>query len=207
QTPKERRRQQALEFHVLAQQRTGLLIPLYVYPGNVQQNPAYNRLMDLRRRYETVPIWVIVNPASGPGKERDPNYTTAIDRLVGAGCVVLGYASTSYGKRAEVDVHKDIDQWGSLYPRVHGIFFDEMIYEDKPAAAEYQSNLRRYAMDNGYWPTVGNPGADAPARYFAPKAADVIVIHEGDAWPKEERLRSYTDHPPFTRSLLLHSQE
>src|SRR5262245_27637632 len=158
QTPKERHRQQAMEFHLLAQQRTGLLIPLYIYPSNIQQNPAYTRLMALRRQYETVPMWVIVNPASGPGKQRDPNYTAAIDRLVGAGCVVVGYVSTSYGKRAEAEVQKDIDQWASFYPRVHGIFFDEMIYEDKPAAAEYQSNLRRHATENGFWPTVGNPG-------------------------------------------------
>jgi len=144
---------------------------------------------------------------SGPGKDRDSNYTTAINRLVGAGCVVLGYVSTSYGKRGEVDVQKDIDQWASLYPRVHGIFFDEMIYEDTPAAAEYQGNLRRYATEKGFWPTVGNPGANTPARYFAAKTADVIVIHEGNAWPKEDRLRAYSDHPPFTRALLLHSQE
>ena len=204
---KERRRQDAQEFHLLAQQRTGLLIPLYVYPGDLNKNPAYNRLIELRRRYETVPVWVIVNPASGPGNDRDPNYTQAIDRLVGAGCVLLGYVTTSYGKRAEADVQKEIDRWAELYPRVHGIFFDEMVYDDTPAGAKYQSNLNRYARDNGWWPTVGNPGADTPNRYFTAKAADVIVIHEGNAWPKDDRLRSYADHPPFTRALLLHSQD
>ena len=76
-----------------------MLVPLYVYPADVHTNPAYNRLMDLKRRYETVPMWVIVNPASGPGERVDANYTKAIDRLRGAGCVVLGYVTTSYGKR------------------------------------------------------------------------------------------------------------
>jgi hypothetical protein len=42
---------------------------------------------------------VVVNPASGPGKAADANYTKAIDRLRGAGCVVLGYVTTNYGKR------------------------------------------------------------------------------------------------------------
>lgn len=205
QQPAQRRRQDALEFHFLVQQRTGLLIPLYVYPGDAHKNPAYNRLVELRRRYETVPIWVIVNPASGPGKERDPNYIQAIDRLVGAGCVLLGYVTTRYGKRVEGEVQKDVDRWAELYPRVHGIFFDEMINEDTPAGAKYQSKLNHYARDNGWWPTVGNPGADTPARYFAAKAADVIVIHEGGAWPREDRLRLYPDYPPFTRALLLHS--
>jgi hypothetical protein len=210
-TPGARRRQQAQQFHLRAQERTGLLVPLYVYPGNVERNEAYTRLIDLKRRHETVPVWVIVNPASGPGKRVDANYTRAIDRLRGAGCVVLGYVSTSYAKRPAADVRKDVDRWPEFYPRVHGIFFDEMVYEDTDAAAGYQAALSRYAHDAGLWPTVGNPGADTPGRYFAADAADVIVVHEGNAWPREERLRGerpggYADHPPFTRAVLLHSQ-
>src|SRR3954454_841178 len=69
------RRQRAQEFHLRAQERTGILLPLYVYPANVHTNPVYNRLIDLKRRYETVPTWVIVNPASGPGQAADANYT------------------------------------------------------------------------------------------------------------------------------------
>jgi hypothetical protein len=206
-----RRRQQAQEFHLLAQERTGLLVPIYLYPSDIHKNPAYNRLMDLKRRHETVPIWVILNPASGPGKQVDGNYTKAIDRLRGAGCVVLGYVSTGYGKRRQAAVTGEIDQWLKMYPRIHGIFFDEMIYEDNEAGAKYQAVLNRYAHDCGCWPTVANPGADTPGRYFTDPAADVIVIHEGATWPKEERLKGdyfggYADHPPFTRGVLVHSQ-
>ena len=205
------RRHRAREFHQRAAQPTGLLIPLYVYPGDVRRNPAFTRLMDLKRRYETVPIWVIVNPASGPGERIDPNYTQAIDHLRGAGCVILGYVTTSYARRPAADVQRDIDAWLTLYPRIHGIFFDEMIYEDTEAGARYQSALNRYAADVGCWPTVANPGADTPGRYFDADAADVIVIHEGRDWPQEERLLGdrpggYINHPPFTRALLLHSQ-
>jgi len=205
------RRQKAQQFHLRAQERTGVLVPMYVYPANIHKNEAYNRLMDLKRQYETLPMWVIVNPASGPGEQVDANYTKAIDRLCGAGCVVLGYVTTSYGKRAQSQVQKDIDQWLKLYPRIHGIFFDEMIYEDTDAGAKYQSALNRYAHDAGCWPTVANPGAETPGRYFAADAADVIVVHEGNAWPKEERLKGdnfggYADYPPFTRGVLLHSQ-
>jgi hypothetical protein len=58
---------------------------------------------------------------------------------------------------------------------------------------------------------VANPGADTPGRSFAAQAADVIVVHEGDAWLKEERRNGdycggYADSPPFTRAVLLHSQ-
>src|SRR5437868_3015881 len=68
------RRERAMQFHLRAQERTGLLVPLYVYPADIHTNRVYNRLIDLKRRYETVPFWVIVNPASGPGKQVDANY-------------------------------------------------------------------------------------------------------------------------------------
>ena len=210
-SPAARRRRMAQEFHLLAQQRTGVLVPMYVYPENIHKNPTYNRLMDLKRQYETVPIWVIINPASGPGEKVDASYAKAIDRLCGAGCVTLGYVATGYGKRPDAAVRKDIDQWLKLYPRIQGIFFDEMIYEDTDAGIKHQAALNRYAHDAGCWPTVGNPGADTPGRYFAANAADVIIVHEGNAWPKEERLKGDyfggdSDYPPFTRGLLLHSQ-
>jgi len=125
--------------------------------------------------------------------------------------VTLGYVSTNYGKRKEAEVRKDVDLWLKLYPRIQGIFYDEMIYEDTAAGVAHQAALNKYAHDAGYWPTVANPGAETPGRYFAGEAADVIVIHEGDAWPKESFLKGdyfggYSDYPPFTRALLLHSQ-
>jgi len=210
-TQSERRRQQSQEFHLRAQQRTGLLIPMYIYPADIHKNPAYNSLIDLKRRYETVPIWVILNPASGPGDRVDANFTKAIDRLRGAGCMVLGYVTTGYAKRTEADVHKEIDRWLKLYPSIQGIFFDEMIHEDTEKGAKYQASLNKYAHEAGCWPTIANPGAETPGRYFAAEAADVIVVHEADFWPKEERLKGdyfggYSDYPPFSRAILLHSQ-
>jgi hypothetical protein len=183
---------------------------MYVYPADIHKNPDFNRLIEIKRRHETVPIWVILNPASGPGGQVDANYTKAIDRLQGAGCVVLGYVTTSYGKRPAGDVRSEIDRWLELYPRTHGIFFDEMTYEDTNAAATYQSELNRYAHGVGCWPTVANPGAATPERFFAMEAADVIIISEGNAWPDETTLKAdyfggYSDFPPFTRGILLHS--
>jgi hypothetical protein len=205
------RRERAQQFHLRAQERTGLFVPLYVYPADIHTNAVYNRLIDLKRRYETVPFWVIINPASGPGNQVDANYTKAIDRLQGAGCVVLGYVTTSYGKRPAADVHADIDRWLKMYPRTQGIFFDEMIYEDTEVAAKYQAGLNRYAREVGCWPTVANPGAETPGRYFAVDAADVIVVHEAKDWPDEARLKGdyfggYSDYPPFTRAVLVYSQ-
>ena len=205
------RRQSAIEFHLRAQQRTGILVPLYVYPENIHQNPIYNRLIALKRQYETVPIWVILNPASGPGTEPDFNYQKAMDRLQGAGCVVLGYVATGYGKRPAAQVEADLDRWREFYPRTHGIFFDEMIYEDNDAGAGHQKRLNQLARERGYWPTVGNPGADTPSRYFVDPVADVVVVHESGDWPPIERLHGdyfggHADSPPFLRAVLIHSQ-
>jgi hypothetical protein len=206
------RRQKAQEFHLRAQEKTGVLVPMYVYPGSIERNPHWNRLFEIKRRFETVPMWVIVNPASGPGKKVDANYTRAIKRLRGAGSIVLGYVSTRYAKRAAAEVEKEIGQWLAMYPEIHGIFFDEMVYEDTEAGASYQAALNQYAKGQGLWPTVANPGANTPGRYFAQDAADVIIIHEGNHWPEEDRLKGdtdggYSDYPPFTRGVLLHSQE
>jgi len=203
---------QAQRFHLRAQERPGLLVPMYVYPSRVEHNAAYSRLIELKREYPTVPMWVIANPASGPGRRTDANHARAIDRLIGAGCVVLGYVATSYGKKTSAEVLAEVQAWRRLYPRHHGIFFDEMIYEDTEAAAAHQAALTKAAHEAGCWPVVANPGAETPGRYFAAEAADVIVIHEGGSWPGEERLRGnraggYADYPPFTRAVLVHSQE
>ncbi|MGV3606493.1 MAG: spherulation-specific family 4 protein [Planctomycetaceae bacterium] len=204
------RREKGMQFHLAAQQRTGILVPMYVYPENVHTNVHFNRLIEIKRRFETVPIWVIVNPASGPGIAVDANYTKAIDRLQGAGCVVLGYVSTEYGKRDAGLVKNDIDTWKAMYPKTQGIFFDEMNYQDDDSWVNHQVRLNQYAKQQGFWPTVSNPGADTPGKYFAAEAADVIVIHEGSKWPEEERIHGnyfggYSDYPPFTRAVLLHS--
>lgn len=208
--PAPKLRERVKRFHELSQQRTGVLVPMYVYPANIHTNPVYNRLMDLKRKYETVPFWVIVNPASGPGKRVDANYTKAIDRLQGAGCMVLGYVTTSYGKRSQQDVEADLDRWREFYPRTQGIFFDEMIYEDTEAAARHQVSLNKSATERGYWPTVANPGTDTPGRYFAADAADVIVVHEAETWPTETKMKGdyfggYSDYPPWSRAVLVHS--
>ena len=198
-------------YHHQASQKMGLLIPLYIYPADIHTNADYNRVMNLKRQYSEVPFWVIVNPASGPGTEVDANYSKAIDRLIGAGCVVLGYVPTSYGKLPVKAVQRDLDAWRRMYPRIHGVFFDEMIYEDTVTAVDHQKQLNTTAHDMGYWPTVANPGTDTPGHYFAGEAADVIVIHESDHWPTEAQLHGnyfghYSDYPPTTRATLMYSQ-
>ena len=200
-------RQTPQEFHVRAQESTGIIVPLYVYPTNIANNSAYTRLIDVKRRYETVPIWVIVNPNSGPGSAVDTNYVTAINRLRGGGCVVIGYIPTNYGKRSVADVESDVAKWMRWYPNIQGLFFDEMSNSVQSSAVAYQQELTQYSHNQGLWPIVANPGTDTPPNYFAPLAADVFVVHEDSKWPVETNLQTrYVDSPAFTRAVLVHSQ-
>jgi len=119
-------------------------------------------------------------------------------------------AALDSSAHSAADVRADIDRWLKLYPRIQGVLFDEMVYEDTEAAAEHQAALNRYAREVGCWPTVANPGCDTPGRYFAADGADVIVVHEGNDWPAESQLKGdyfggYADYPPFTRAVLVHS--
>jgi hypothetical protein len=196
----------------LAQQPTGLLIPLYSYPAHIHQNPTYNRLIVLKRQYPTVPCCVIVNPASGPGEALDENYRKAIDRLLGAGIYVLGYVSTEYGNRDAARVLADFEQWRRLYPHVQGMFLDEMSNAVDPAMVAKYADYTRQAHAAGYWPVFANPGAETPEPYFQAPAADVIVIHEAKEAPTQAKLHGdyfggYSDYPPHTRGVLLYGRD
>src|SRR2546423_1244987 len=102
--------------------RVRLLVPAYFYP-------AGEGLKDWERLFTAsahVPITAIVNPASGPGKDADPNYVKLLQRAKEhKGLTLVGYVGTSYGKRKLDDVKADVDRWLKLYPSIHGIFFDE----------------------------------------------------------------------------------
>ncbi len=199
----------ALEFHVRSMQPTGLLVPMYIYPADIHTNASYNRVIEVKRSHPTIPFVVILNPASGPGPSVDANYTKAIDRLQGAGCVTIGYVSTRYGQQSVDQVKKELETWIRFYPRVQGVFFDEMIYEDNDRGSRYQATLNAFAKFKGLWPTVANPGAPTPERYFANSAADVIVIHEANQWPDEKSIHGdyfggYADYPTFSRAALMY---
>jgi hypothetical protein len=203
------------QFMRLSTEPTGILIPLYIYPANIHTNAAYNRLIELKLEHPTVPVCAIVNPASGPGAERDANYVKAIDRLHGAGIVVIGYVSTEYARRPRADVERDIARWGELYPKINGLFLDEMTNDVEGAGAEHIAHyaaLTQFGHEAGYWPVIANPGTATPGAYFDAPAADVIVIHEGNSFPDEATLKGdyfggNADYPPFTRAGLVHSRE
>ena len=98
-----------------------LLVPAYFYPAG-KGDKEWERLLAAPQEAGVV---AIVNPASGPGRRVDANYTNVLKQAKKSKVTLIGYVSTSYGKRKTEEVKADVDQWVRFYPGIQGIFFDE----------------------------------------------------------------------------------
>lgn len=197
--------------NILSTQKPGILIPLYVYPADVENNVTYNNLIALKKKYPDVPCYVILNPSSGPGVSTDGNYTYAIRRLHGAGCKVLGYISTDYTNISQSSVQGVVDTWLSLYPEIDGIFLDEMTWEENTTYANYYAGVTGYCHGKDLYPVIANPGCSIDNIYWESNSADNFVIHEGNTIPTESTLKGdyyggNIDFAPWTKSCLVYGQ-
>ena len=180
---------------------TGYLIALYTYPTD----GTWAALISAAKEYPTVPIVAIINPDSGPGTSKDPNFVTGINDLRAAGITVLGYVWTCYGTRAltgsgtlqlsscgtvgtpySTGVENDIMLYHEWY-NISGILYDEM--NTALGGASYYSSATTYAHSFGY-STWGNPGTIVPSSYIG--SADVINIYENSGLPSTSFLASAT---------------
>ncbi|KAJ6188569.1 hypothetical protein N7519_003477 [Penicillium mononematosum] len=163
---------------------TGLLIPLYAWPGI----DAWNTIYDSIVAHPSIPFYLIINPSTGPGNTEYPEdvFITAIAKLNSySNTKVLGYTYTKQGTRASSDVEKDIAtyaHWATYAGqniRLSGIFFDEAANGADPSKLAYFQNLSRKSKSSSLSTVVFNPGvklvADV-AEWFA--AADFIVEYE-----------------------------
>ena len=109
-----------------------ILFPAYGNPYNADGKAMWDKLAYLSHDLPAgLYLDVIFNPASGPGKTRDPNYLD--EKGVGPlanvqGLRILGYVTTSYGTRPVDEIKQEIDKYatGFYSGYVSGIFFDEM---------------------------------------------------------------------------------
>jgi len=159
---------------------TGIIIPLYSYPGN-----EWREVANIKEAYPLVPIVAVINPDNGPGTSQDPNYVSGIGLLHSAGVTVVGYVYTSYAARPITSVIANINSWKQMY-KVNGIFFDQM--SNVPGYENYYSSLNSYAASLGYTITIGNPGAAVPASYIG--TLDNILIYENVGLPSISYLSS-----------------
>lgn len=151
--------------------RGTLLVPAYFYPSG-------NRRADwarLARAARSIPLEVILNPASGPGTSRDPNYVAVLDELRHSGARILAYVDSDYGRRALAAVEKDLRTYPRFY-RIDGFFIDQMA--NKPESVAYYRSIRQVTRRiDPRLKVVGNPGTYTLPEYL--DTADTLVTFEG----------------------------
>ncbi|KUI55238.1 Spherulin-4 [Cytospora mali] len=116
--------------------RTAVIVPLYVYPGNMTwTNPDWSAVVNAIKHHPHMHFFVIINPNNGPRNRSDPtgfnggfcqvynntdyiphgcnrDWTThmsAISKLSNA--QTIGYVYTNYGQRPAEEVKADILEW------------------------------------------------------------------------------------------------
>lgn len=179
------------QYHMAsAASSTGIMIPLYSYPGTY-----WTQVIQAKNAHPSVPIVVIINPNNGPGSSIDSNYVSGIQQLQAAGITVLGYVYTSYGARSASSIESDIHSYSSWY-HVNGINFDEMA--NTAGYENYYSNLSSYAKSLGMTMTVGNPGTSTLASYVG--TVDVLDIYESAGLPLLSDLQSSTFNGAYAKS-------
>ncbi len=188
---------QQLSQEAASRPRWRVLVPAYFYP-------AGKGLEDWRRLEQAagrISLAVVVNPASGPGRQVDPNYRQLVRRLQRR-VVLLGYVATGYGGRSAEEVRRDIDRWLEFYPGIRGFFFDEQ--------SRRQEHVPHYALLANYARArlpaavlVANPGTTFAPGYAQWRTADVFCIYEGDQFPGYLAQRRWTRLPAGATPLVL----
>jgi len=148
---------------------TGVVVPLYVYPGKV-----WDEAIDAKNAHPLVPMLIIANVDNGPGTTLDRNYVSYVEKAQKAGADVLGYVSTSYAKRAQRAVEDDMRKWYALY-HTDGVFLDEMATDD----STYYETVTGYAHAHSLWLVMGNPGTNVPGN----AGPNVINYYENTGYP------------------------
>ena len=150
--------------------RTGVIVPLYVYPGK-----TWNAVIQAKNAHPGVPIAIIANVNNGPGTNVDSTYVAFIEKAQMAGIDVLGYVYTQNGKRSATAVDADMAAWEAFY-KPDGIFLDQMAPDDP----SYYQAATAYAHGHSLWFVMGNPGVDAPGD----SGPDVINFYEQAGYPR-----------------------
>jgi hypothetical protein len=154
----------------------GLLVPAYFYPSG--GNAPVDYWGALIAAAPRVPLVAILNPASGPGARRIPDYVRAVDSLRAAGGRVIGYVHTSYAQRPLGEVLAEVDAYYARYA-LDGIFFDETTGDTALAHLAYYRACGEHVQERAPQALVVlNPGTDADQAYL--QAASCLLLFEND---------------------------
>jgi hypothetical protein len=123
----------------------------------------------------------IINPNSGPGMGKDPTFLAQVLHTQKVGIKVLGYVHTSYAgsqnhSRALSDVEADIDNYYAWYPRIDGIFVDEVTTDCKYVDLYYKPLFDYIRNKDAKAQIVLDPGTATAECYMA--VGDIIVDYD-----------------------------
>jgi hypothetical protein len=161
----------------------GIVVPLYTYPTD----SSWSSLIKIKQSYPSVPIIAIINPDSGVGGSKDPNYVSGVKLLQAAGIVVLGYVYTSYGSRGIRPIENEISNYKGWYG-VNGIFFDEM--SSAGNTVRYYTQLSTYVKSIKLGMTMGNPGTAVSSSLVG--VFSNLCIYENPGMPSTSQINGYT---------------
>jgi len=155
---------------------TGIVIPLYAYPGKV-----WDEVIAEKTAYPNVPILAIADVTSnGVGGHKIAAYATYIKKMQAAGISVIGYVATQNGHRPAGSIESQMALWYGYYA-VNGIFLDEM----NPRDANLYTTVTAYAHAHSLPFVMGNPGDNAPGN----AGPDVINFYEQRGYPSLSFLK------------------
>lgn len=140
------------------------------------------------RNADAIPF-AIVNPRSGPGDKKEPDFENLIPRIKALGKPVLGYVRTTAKfeppreTRTKAEIMGDIAKHVEFY-NVDGVFLDEMINawsDDQVALIPFYQDLYKSikALYGNKFLIVGNPGTNTKEEILS--CADILMTFEHKA--------------------------
>jgi len=138
-----------------------IIVPAYFY--------ATSTFWPTLRAQNLAVEYAIINPASGPGLNKDDNYTSLVASCQASGVSILGYVATTYGAKPMASVLDEVRRYSTWY-NVDGYFFDE--------AASGTDRIDYYAQlyKNVKGVIVLNPGTYPHQSYV--EVCDIICVEE-----------------------------
>ena len=85
-------------------------VPAYFYPHIGKPSNAWERMCATMNTQQG-PSIAVMNPSSGPGTAKNPDYVNAIGYCHSHGQQVIGYVHTSYGQRSLATVESEVTEY------------------------------------------------------------------------------------------------
>ncbi|KAF2401639.1 cell surface spherulin 4-like protein [Trichodelitschia bisporula] len=195
--------------------RSGVLIPLYIYPVRGAWDPLYAVIQS----HPSLDFTIVINPASGPGAAPlpDANYTREIPRLNSYSNVrTVGYVAIDYGRRSIDAAYSDIAQyatWSQKNPKLamQGIFLDEspQLADDHNTTflADVKSRIRSTnGLASGSIGMFMNPGSIPESRILGTTDRTVVFEEQYQTYINRQAAKSLAALPDREMLVcLMHS--